>query len=71
MKHLSYTHYERALPFFGGNNHKIISKSMSELTFAEIALSFCGYIYKEHILKISSRHLKNHGLRYLISKTIY
>ena len=50
--------------FLGENNHKNTPKSMLELTFAEIALSFCGYLYKEHILKTSSR-MEYSILRYL------
>ena len=68
--------------FFAGNNHKNTPKSMLELTFAEIAMSFSGYLYKEHILKKSSRmqytilrylrrHLKKRVLRYLSLKTVY
>ena len=54
MKHLSYSTYELC-HFLAGNNHKNTPKSMLELTFAEIALPLCGYLYKEHILKNSSR----------------
>ena len=51
---------------------------MLELTFAEIAVSFCGYLYKEHIksngvlnLEISSPPFKKHVIRYLSLKTVF